>query len=288
MHVVDLGTLFLSIWTVVVHRAVLDVNSILAFLSFYLLPLLSVVVMPYWYPTPMYLATTLAILMLFILFHGEVNQKRLEQELRLAENERRLAEKERDLAESRISMTLSQLQPHFLYNVLNTIYHLCGRDPKLAQEAVEKFAEYLRNNMKSLEQREPIPFEEEYQHIQTYLALEKMRFRTLEVIYDIDFVAFMVPPLSIQPLVENTVKHGVTKKRGGGTVTISTRETEDAYLVIVADTGVGFVLEHDLADGKVHIGIQNVRERLHHMMGGTLSITSIPGSGTTAVVTIPK
>ena len=200
----------------------------------------------------------------------------------------RAKQMERELEDSRIAITLSQLQPHFIYNVLNSIYHLCARDPKLAQEAVDKFSDYLRNNMKSIEQKEPIPFEEEYQHIQTYLSLEKIRFRTLEIIYDIDIVNFMLPPLTVQSLVENAVKHGVTKKRGGGSVTISTRETEDAYLVMVADTGVGFDLERYSEDGKVHIGIRNVRERLKNMVNGTLTITSVPGEGTTAVVTIPK
>ena len=195
---------------------------------------------------------------------------------------------ERELEDSRIAITLSQLQPHFIYNVLNSIYHLCDRDPKLAQEAVDKFSDYLRNNMKSIGQKEPIPFEEEYQHIQTYLSLEKIRFRTLEIIYDIDIVNFMLPPLTVQPLVENAVKHGVTKKRGGGSVTISTRETEEAYLVMVIDTGVGFDPERYPEDGKVHIGIKNVRERLKNMVNGTLTITSAPGEGTTAVVTIPK
>ena len=92
----------------------------------------------------------------------------------------------------------------------------------------------------------------------------------------------------MQPLVENAVKHGVTKKRGGGSVTISTRETEEAHLVMVIDTGVGFDPERYPEDGKVHIGIRNVRERLQNMVNGTLSITSSPGNGTTAVVTIPK
>ena len=200
----------------------------------------------------------------------------------------RAKQMEKELEDSRIAITLSQLQPHFIYNVLNSIYHLCARDPKLAQEAVDKFSDYLRNNMKSIEQKEPIPFEEEYQHIQTYLSLEKIRFRTLEIIYDIDIVNFMLPPLTVQPLVENAVKHGVTKKRGGGSVTISTRETENAYLVMVIDTGVGFDPERYSEDGKVHIGIRNVRERLQNMVSGTLSITSSPGHGTTAVITIPK
>lgn len=196
---------------------------------------------------------------------------------------------ERELEDSRVSIMLSQLQPHFLYNVLNSIYYLCGHDPQAAQEAVDKFSDYLRNNMASLEQKEPIAFDEEYRHIQTYLSLEKIRFqKKLNVVYDIEVTDFLLPPLSIQPLVENAVKHGVTKKRDGGVVTLCTREQEDCYIVTVSDTGRGFDPEHYMTDGKVHVGIQNVRARLRTMMGGTLTITSTPGEGTQAVVTIPK
>lgn len=274
VEVVDFGTLILELLMVVSYHRILSLKGMLSLFTFGILPLLSMLVLPYWNPTPMYMATTLSLILIHNLFHGELT--------------RQLAEKEVQLADSRIAITLSQLQPHFIYNVLNSIYHLCARDPKLAQEAVDKFSDYLRNNMKSIEQKEPIPFEEEYQHIQTYLSLEKIRFRTLEIIYDIDIVNFMLPPLTVQPLVENAVKHGVTKQRGGGSVTISTRETENAYLVMVIDTGVGFDPERYPEDGKVHIGIRNVRERLQNMVNGTLSITSSPGNGTTAMITIPK
>lgn len=202
------------------------------------------------------------------------------------QNSKRL---EQELENSRISVMLSQMQPHFLYNVLNSIYYLCGHDPKLAQDVVVKFSDYLRNNMESLEQKSLISFEEEYRHIGTYLSLEKIRFRQkLEIIEDIQAADFQLPPLSVQPLVENAVKHGVTKKRGGGTVTISTRELEDCFLITVSDTGLGFDPEHYADDGKVHIGIKNVRARLSAMVGGSLTITSAIGEGTEAVVTIPK
>lgn len=200
----------------------------------------------------------------------------------------RAKQMEREVEDSRIAITVSQMQPHFIYNVLNSIYHLCERDPKMAQEAVDKFSDYLRNNMRSIEQKGPIPFEEEYQHIRTYLSLEQIRFRTLEIQYDIAVSNFTLPPLTVQPLVENAVKHGVTKKRGGGCVTLSTWETETAWCIQVADTGVGFDPAHYQEDGKVHIGIQNVRKRLKNMVGGTLTLTSAPGEGTTARITIPK
>ena len=106
------------------------------------------------------------------------------------------------------------------------------------------------------------------------------------MVYDVDVIDFKVPPLTIEPLVENAVKHGVTKKRGGGIVTVSTRKMGEAIQITVADTGVGFDPEHYMADGKPHVGIRNVRDRLQRMVGGSLSITSSE-NGTVAVVTIP-
>ena len=199
----------------------------------------------------------------------------------------RVAKLEKELEDSRIAIMLSQIKPHFLYNVLNTIYHLYRKEPETAQEAVSSFAEYLRCNMLSIEKNEPILFHEEYQHIQTYLSLEQIRFRgKLDVVYDVDVIDFKVPPLTIEPLVENAVKHGVTKKRGGGIVTISTCKTDETVQITIADTGVGFDPDHYMEDGKPHVGIRNVQERLRNMVGGSLSITSSP-DGTIAVVTIP-
>ena len=199
----------------------------------------------------------------------------------------RAAKLEKELEDSRIAIMLSQIKPHFLYNVLNSIYHLYRKEPETAQEAVSSFAEYLRCNMLSIEKNEPIPFSEEYQHIQTYLSLEQIRFRgKLDVVYDVEVTDFKVPPLTVEPLVENAVKHGVTKKRGGGIVTISTNRTDEGIQITVADTGVGFDPNRYMEDGKPHVGIRNVRDRLQNMVGGRLSVTSSE-SGTVAVVTIP-
>ena len=199
----------------------------------------------------------------------------------------RAAKLEKELEDSRIAIMLSQIKPHFLYNVLNTIYHLYRKEPETAQEAVSSFAEYLRCNMLSIEKSEPIPFSEEYQHIRTYLSLEQIRFRgKLDVIYNVGVTDFKLPPLTVEPLVENAVKHGVTKKRGGGTVTISTAKTAAGVQISVTDTGVGFDPDHYMEDGKPHVGIRNIRNRLKNMVGGTLSITSSE-HGTVAVVTIP-
>lgn len=286
---VDVLTLLSEMLMVFFYGRYLKTRGILTLISFSLFPAAAMFALPYWNPTPLYLATTLSLILIYILFHGELTRQLTENELKLAEKERRLAESERELAESRVSIMLSQLQPHFMYNVLNSIYYLCGSNPAAAQQTIDKFSDYLRNNMDSLEQRELIPFEKEYEHIKTYLDLEKIRFGdTLKIVYDVETTNFKVPPLTVQPLVENAVKHGVTKKRGGGTVTLSTRETKSSYVVTVTDTGKGFDTGSYDNDGRLHVGIKNVRERLKAMTGGSLDITSEKDTGTTAVVYIPK
>ncbi|MGN0637525.1 MAG: sensor histidine kinase [Huintestinicola sp.] len=194
-----------------------------------------------------------------------------------------------ELAENRISIMLSQIQPHFLYNSLNTIYGLCEKDPSAAKEAVNDFADYLRGNMDSLSRKVPVPFETELRHLKAYLALEKMRFKNkLEIVWDIETDSFMLPALTVQPLVENAVKHGICGSEKGGTVRISARELADCFEVEISDNGTGFDPAEEKCDGKTHLGIDNVRNRLWKMSRATLEITSEPGKGTDAVIRIPK
>lgn len=196
---------------------------------------------------------------------------------------------EKELEESRIAIMLSQMQPHFIHNILNVIYYLCGKDPAAAQEAINKFSDHLRNNMEALSQKELITFRKELEHIHTYLELEQLRFgEELSIVYDIEEDSFLLPVLSIQPLVENAVKHGIAKKRGGGVVTISSRQIENTYQITVSDTGTGFDVDRYMDDGKVHVGLENVRRCLSGRMHATVDIDSAPGHGTTVTVTIPR
>ena len=194
-----------------------------------------------------------------------------------------------ELENSRITVMLSQIQPHFLYNSLTSVMDLCDSNPKQAKAAIADFADYLRGNLSSLKTENLISFATEIEHIEKYLRLEKLRFQEeLKVVYDIQTRDFMIPTLSIQPLVENAVKHGVGQKIGGGTVTISTSETEDEYIICVTDDGVGFTEGEYADDGGTHIGIENIKKRLEMMINGKLKIESKKGEGTKACVLIPK
>lgn len=193
------------------------------------------------------------------------------------------------LQENQISIMLSQIQPHFLYNTLNSIYQLCETNPMRARFMVNSFSEYLRNNLSSLEEPGLITFETELSHVNTYLDIEKVRFEdTLEIEYDIKCMDFSLPVLTVQPIVENAVKHGTSKKRGGGRVRISTEDDGQDYVITVSDTGCGFDPDVPKNDGKRHVGIENVRQRLANMCSGSLTIESKVGEGTVATIRIPK
>ena len=207
----------------------------------------------------------------------------------MIEQNQNLAGKEQEAADMRMAIMISQIQPHFMYNSLNIIYHLCDKDTELAKEAISDFSDYLQHILKSVNRSAPIPFLEELRHVQAYLKLEKMRFDDdLNIIYQIDVTDFFLPPLSIQPLAENAVKHGICQKEEGGTLVIAAKEAGDHIEIRVSDDGVGFDPQQEKRDGKPHVGIKNVEQRLHSMCNGTLEVSSKPGQGTTVIIRLPK
>jgi len=219
------------------------------------------------------------VISIFVIF-SNIHNKRL--------TEIAIEHHEQELTQSRITTMVSQLQPHFMYNTLSAINDLCSGNPE-AQKALVAFSDYLRVNLSSLKQKTPVSFVTELNHIKHYLSLEKLRFEDrMQIVYDINATGFKLPVLSVQPLVENAVAHGLFNKPGEGTVRIRTAETETDYTITVADDGVGFDIEAIKRNGKKQGGIENVRNRLDAMCGGTLEIYSKPGIGTRANIKIPK
>ena len=196
---------------------------------------------------------------------------------------------QKELYEAKVQVMVSQIRPHFMYNALSSIAMLCKIKPDTAYEATINFSDYLRGNMDSLKQTAPVPFRKELEHLEKYLYIEKLRFgKKLNIEYDIQADSFEIPLLSVQPLVENAVKHGVGMKEDGGTVTISTRETDENFEIIVSDDGVGFDTSEVKNDGRSHVGMENTKRRLKDMCNADVVITSVIGEGTTARIIIPK
>lgn len=233
------------------------------------------------------LFTLLAMLIYSLMIGYAMMMGFVQQEIQLAEKDRILAEQERQLTESRIATMVSQIRPHFIYNTLGSIEQLCELQPETAAKLVHDFSCYLRGNFGEMDNPAPIPLSQEMKHVEHYVSIEQIRFPDIEVQFDIRSGDFLIPALSVQPLVENAIKHGLMKLPQGGTVTVSSYETDSHAFVSVEDNGVGFDTEI-LLDERKHIGLRNIRTRIEVMCGGTLTVESTPGVGTKVWISIPK
>ena len=191
------------------------------------------------------------------------------------------------LTESRVSTMMSQIRPHFIYNTLGSIEQLCNIDPGKAGELVHNFAKYLRGNFGELDNPKPILMSQEMEHVHHYIRIENVRFPDMTFSFEMNSDDFHIPALTIQPIVENAIKHGLMKLQKGGTIRVVSYETDTHYCVMVEDDGVGFDTDV-LLDERKHVGIRNIRGRLKAMVSGTLEIESTQGVGTKVLITIPK
>ena len=192
--------------------------------------------------------------------------------------------RQRELASQRASIAVLQMRPHFIYNTLTSIYCLCNQDPAMARKVILDFTTYLRNNFTAVASTEPVAFSAELEHTHAYLSVEQAQYEdSLHVDYDIRHTAFRLPPLTLQPIVENAVKHGKPPARPLY-ISIRTQKTDGASEITVTDDGLGF---QDDENSEPHIALNNIRERLELMCGGSLTVERKDGGGTVVTVTIP-
>lgn len=200
-------------------------------------------------------------------------------------NQREIARQQQEIANQRASIMVLQMRPHFIYNTMTSIYCLCSQDPEKAQQVVLDFTTYLRKNFTAVASDAPIPFTSELDHTRAYLAVEQAQHsKSLFVEYDTPHTSFRVPPLTLQPIVENAVKHGRDLYAGPLHVSIRTRKTDSGSEIVVMDDGRGF---DPADDSEQHVALKNIRQRLELFCGGCLTITPNEGSGTVVTVTIP-
>ena len=191
----------------------------------------------------------------------------------------------RENTRQQASITVLQMRPHFIYNTLMSIYYLCKQDAEKAQQVILDFSSYLRQNFTAIAKEDTSPFPEEVEHTRAYLAVEQARFRDrLLVEFDTSFTAFRIPPLTLQPVVENAVKHGLDPELEPLFISVSSRRLDGYAEIVVDDSGPGF---SPAADDEPHIALSNIHERLKMMCGGELTISNRGGGGTTVRIRIP-
>ena len=258
------------------YRKYLSKKYTILFITYMLMPALALFIQIFLYGISLLnIANTIIILLMFLI--SQIEQANT------------IVKQGRLINEANINITLSQIQPHFLYNSLNIIRYLCKHNTEEAENAINDFSDYLRGNMSALSNKECIPFERELKHLNSYIALEKKRFgKRLTVQYDIQEKEFVLPALCLQPIVENSIKYGLMNKLDGITVKISSYSDKKNYILTVEDNGIGFDYDNVIKDGKPHIGIKNVRDKLQLMCNGQLIIDSKINIGTKVNIVIPK
>ncbi|MEW9123806.1 MAG: ATP-binding protein [Thermotaleaceae bacterium] len=198
------------------------------------------------------------------------------------------------MLEAKTQFLQAQIRPHFLYNTLNTIMAFCRTDPEKAWQLLDELSNYLRGKFSFRDTSRYIPLEKELDFVHSYLTIEKARFgERLKIEYDIRTdTSMLVPPLILQPIVENAVRHGIYPIKKGGTVTISVQNQNGTVVIQIADDGVGMTQQQieDLFQGQKKdqgIGLLNVHTRLKTNYGQGLKIQSEPGRGTRITIHMP-
>jgi sensor histidine kinase YesM len=224
--------------------------------------------------------TPLAYLVIVAVYSVRLLTKYLNQQMLLKD-------RENQLLQSRTTVALGQIRSHFIFNLLNAISGMCKSNPAKADETIVCFSRYLRANIDILQSDKLMPFYQILETLEDYIVLEQVRFGDrIAFEADIEEDDFLMPPLVLQPIVENAIKHGLTAKVEGGTIWLSTRSDSNWVYITVTDDGVGFQ-QHELHK-KGSVGLQNVRFRLKHMVDGNITIESTPGLGTSVQIMIPR
>ena len=200
------------------------------------------------------------------------------------------AEQKADNAHQHANILALQMQPHFIYNTLTSIYYMCAKDTKQAQQAILDFTLFLRKNINAIKSSSPIPFKDELDHVKAYVSIEQTRFKEKLVVHydDIKETDFLLPPLTLQPLVENSIKHGVSPNLDPLHIHISTEKNDKGYVVTVADTGIGLAASINAGKPGTGIAMGNIKERLKMMSDGYMEVDPDVKSGTTVRVFIPE
>ncbi len=262
-----------NLFEVIRWRKTLGKHYFVAFLIYLLPPLISMAVQAF---LDAFLLIVISLSISAFSMFGIILSDQVSQYLR----------QQREIADQRASIAVLQMRPHFIYNTMTSIYYLCEQDAEKAQQVILDFTTYLRKNFSAIAGKGPIPFTEELEHARAYLAVVKAQFEdSLSVEFDTPHTSFRLPPLTLQPLVENAVKYGLdADAKEPLRVYVKTEETEEGSLLSVMDSGPGFSKDDN---GEPHIALNNIRERLS-AIGGTLTILDGENGGTLIRVFVPK
>lgn len=266
-------SMIMNLGTLMYKRTALRPKQQIAFTIYLIIPLICMVIQMFFYGLLLTVIGTSvsALIMLLFILTDQMEQYVRQQEIN---------------AKQRASITVLEMRPHFIYNTMTSIYYLVKQDSDKAQQVILDFNNYLRKNFTAIVKEDTIPFTEELEHAKAYLSVEQVRYEDMILVtYDIPHTNFRIPPLTLQPIVENAVKYGLDPEEAPLNIYIQTRMSEHGSEILIQNSGSGFA-EQD--NEEPHIALNNIRERLALMCHGTLTIRSIMGGGTIVTIQIPN
>lgn len=260
---------FISFHYILTRKVFLQIK--ISFLVFNLLPFIAVVIQIFSYGVSIvYIASMLAIMIMY---------SNIQVSLRM------------NLEETRSRLLVSQIKPQFISNTLATVEGLCEVDSQLAAKTIKVFSTYLRANMSVLGGDDLIPFEKEIEFVKVYETMEHLQFSNFKIEYFLEDKDFKLPSVSIAPMVENAIIHGLKNKKEG-LIKIHSYKEGKYHMIRISDNGQGYDIEKRKQeireDYKKHIGIENTEKRMLGLCGGAVEISSIIGEGTVVVFKIPE
>lgn len=225
-----------------------------------------------------------ALVMYSFILSDQIDQERSHQR-EIIRQQQEISRQQREIAHERASVMVLQMRPHFIYNTLISIHSLCWLDPRKAQQVTMDFTNYLRSNFKAIASDTVIPFSAELEHTRAYLAVEQAQYEDFLVVsYDTPYLNFRLPPLTLQPIVENAVKHGMDPDSKPLHISVETWHKDSETGITVKDNGPGF---DPSANSGPRTTLANIRQRLEMMCDGRLFISSGGDGGTVVTMIIP-
>ena len=282
-HAHYLGYLLVTLFMVMdllismVHWKKLNIRKQLAFGAYIILPLVSILIRRW--ILEIYLVALASSLSMTVMLVVEIYEHTEEYRQQVRRN-----------AQMETEMMISQIQPYVLIGVLNAIQKIGQTNPDKAILAIGDCERLLLHNITTMSRNGPIPFTDELDNAMLYISLERLRFGDdLEVHYYLTSTDFILPTLTMQPLVENAITNAVeTNPHAKGSVTIGTDEYADRYEVVITDNGTGYLPDSVQDAAMRKAGIENIRNRLLAVCGGSLRIETVSGRGSTVTITLPK
>ena len=274
-----IGIVIISQW----HRIELFFKKIIVSVVF--VPIIGIIGDLYLKLSMSNIMMTVAAIIIFIIYEKNKTKVVISNIKELSETKTLLAESRLSLEQNKNKALMAQIQPHFINNSLMALRARCAEYPDI-YESITNFSLYLRSHFEALGDIKTISFEQEMTNIEAYLALEQENYKdNLKVEYNIECDDFTIPALSVQPLVENAVRHGIGTYEQGGTIYINTYHKDGKIIIEVIDDGSGRNNISSQQKKRMGIGIANVEARIHSMTNGSLEIIKNE-NGTTARITL--